>query len=124
MREAQLFSGSHSAEDEDELHRDLETLQVQMMKVISNTFSSSTSSGQLRGAIVSIQLQEQQDQWWAERPEDLVPMWRPQKCLHVHDSLLEKMVMSRLREAAESSDGGRLSSPLKNQVTSDTDQMC
>lgn len=124
VREEQLFSqDSPRGEDEDQLQRDLEALKLQILMVIQNTFTSFCSSPgepqDLRSALASIQQQELQDRRWSGCPEDnRVPVWRPQKFLSDHNTLLSKMVSSRLLKAAEDewSSAEALSSPLKRQV--------
>ncbi|XP_029282154.1 tumor necrosis factor alpha-induced protein 2-like isoform X3 [Cottoperca gobio] len=129
IREEQLFSqDSPSEEEEDLLQRDFEALRLQLWMSVHNTFSScsfssssSSSSLQLkvlRSAVASIQQQEVQDRRWTGCPEEQVPVWRPQKCLSTHNSLLQNMVRDRLREAAEDGcrDTGGLSTPLKREV--------
>lgn len=122
MREEQLFSQDLcSEEEEDQLLRDFEGLRLQILMAVHRTFSSSSSSKLdiLRSAVVSIQQQEQQDQRWRECPGNRVPMWRPQRCLSTHNTLLRNLVETRLMEATEDSDGGpqRLSSRLKREVS-------
>ncbi|XP_031694611.1 tumor necrosis factor alpha-induced protein 2-like isoform X1 [Anarrhichthys ocellatus] len=122
IREEQLFSqDSPSEEEEDQLQKDFEALRLQMWIAVHNTFTSTSSSGHLkvlRSAVASIQQQETQDRRWIGCPEDQVPVWRPQKCLRTHNTLLHNMVESRLMKAAEDdcSDTEELSSPLKRQV--------
>ncbi|KAL7388006.1 hypothetical protein ABVT39_005235 [Epinephelus coioides] len=134
IREEQLFSqDSHSEEEEkDQLQRDFEALRLQMWMAVHNTFTTSSSSPSpsssctspsehlkvLRSAVASIQQQEVQDQRWTDCAKDRVPVWRPQKCLSTHNTLLQKMVESRLMKAAEEDCSGteRLSSPLKKEV--------
>ncbi|XP_041660871.1 tumor necrosis factor alpha-induced protein 2-like [Cheilinus undulatus] len=124
MREEQLFSQASISEgDEDQLHKDLEDLMLQIWTAIHDTFASSPTSfsGEmevLRSAVLAIQLQEEQDRRWTGSPEDRVPVWRPQKCLSTHNRLLQNMVESRLVKAAEEEQGGAdgLSSPLKREV--------
>ncbi|KAM7368457.1 hypothetical protein PAMP_014671 [Pampus punctatissimus] len=121
IREEQLFSqDSHSEEEEDQLQKELEGLQLQILMAIQNTFTSS-SLGELevlRSAVASIQQQEEQDRQWASRPAGQAPVWRPQKCLSRHNTLLCTMVEFRLKEAAEDDSGGanQLSSPVKREV--------
>lgn len=124
IREEQLFcQDCVDEEEEDQLQRELEALQLQILMVIHNTFTSSSSSssgqvGALRSAVASIQQQEEQDRRWAGRPAGRVPAWRPQKCLSSHNTLLCNMVESRLTEAADDESGGadQLSSPVKREV--------
>ncbi|KAM7396056.1 hypothetical protein PAMA_007367 [Pampus argenteus] len=121
IREEQLFSqDSPSEEEEDQLQKELEALQLQILMAIQNTFTSS-SLGELevlRSAVASIQQQEEQDQRWAGRPAGQAPVWRPQKCLSRHNTLLCNMIEFRLKEAAEDDSGGanQLSSPVKREV--------
>uniref|UniRef100_A0A672ZU13 Uncharacterized protein n=1 Tax=Sphaeramia orbicularis TaxID=375764 RepID=A0A672ZU13_9TELE len=119
MREEQLFGqDSHSEEDEDQLHKDLEALWLQIQMAVHNTFTSSTGDLEvLRSAVASIQQQEKQDQRWAGCPEDQVPVWRPQKCLRNHNILLQKVVQSRLKKAVEelADETNGLSSALKKE---------
>lgn len=122
MREEQLFTQDLcSEEEEDQLLRDFEALRLQILMAVHRTFSSSSSSKLdiLRNAVVSIQQQEQQDQRWRECPGNRVPMWRPQRCLSAHNTLLRNMVETRLMEATEDNEGGpeRLSSHLKREVS-------
>ncbi|XP_078029734.1 tumor necrosis factor alpha-induced protein 2a isoform X2 [Epinephelus lanceolatus] len=136
IREEQLFSqDSHSEEEEkDQLQRDFEALRLQMWMAVHNTFTTSSSSPSsspsssctspsehlkvLRSAVASIQQQEVQDRRWTDCAKDRVPVWRPQKCLSTHNTLLQKMVESRLMKAAEEDCSGTegLSSPLKKEV--------
>lgn len=122
MREEQLFSqDSCSEEEEDQLLTDFE-VSVQIWTAVQNTFSA-TSSGHLemlRSALVSIQQQEDQDQRWKSCLGTRVPAWRPQRFLSTHHRLLGTMVESRLMEAMKEEPGGpgRLSSPLKREVSS------
>ncbi|XP_054451944.1 tumor necrosis factor alpha-induced protein 2-like, partial [Anoplopoma fimbria] len=140
IREEQLFSqDSPSEEEEDQLQKDFEALRLQMWMAVDNTFttstsstfttiasssstaSSSSSSGQLkvlRSAVASIQQQEMQDRLWTGCLEERVPVWRPQKCLRTHNTLLHHLVESRLMKAAEDDcrEPEELSSPLKRQV--------
>ncbi|XP_026196966.1 tumor necrosis factor alpha-induced protein 2-like isoform X3 [Anabas testudineus] len=121
VREQQLFSQDFPSEqEEDQLHKDLEDLMVQIWMAINNTFTSS-SPGQLkvlRSAVASIQQQEEQDRRWTSCLEDQVPVWRPQKCLSTHYTLLQNMVESRLKDAAEEDSSGpnEPSSPVKKEV--------
>ncbi|KAG7508795.1 tumor necrosis factor alpha-induced protein 2-like isoform X3 [Solea senegalensis] len=119
-REEQLFSRGLSSEDEEQLQKDFNSLKKQLCLVVENIFTSSSSRqlDTLRSAVVSIQQQEAQDQRWAGRPDDRRPTWRPLKCVSSHNALLQSIVESRLREAAEdeSSGGGELSSAVKRQV--------
>ncbi|XP_068610229.1 tumor necrosis factor alpha-induced protein 2-like [Brachionichthys hirsutus] len=126
LREEQLFSqGSPSEEEEDDLYKDSEALRLQLWVAVHNTFTSSSSSSSsagpmeiLRSAVASIQQQEVQDRRWAGCPEDQVPVWRPQRCLRTHNTLVQKMVESRLTKATEEDSAGAegLSSPLKRKV--------
>ncbi|XP_037607368.1 tumor necrosis factor alpha-induced protein 2-like isoform X3 [Sebastes umbrosus] len=126
IREEQLFSqDSRSEEEEDQLQKDFEALNLQMWMAVHSTFNTSTTSSSssehlkvLRSAVASIQQQEEQDRRWAGCPEERVPVWRPQKCLSTHNTLLQNMVVSRLMKAAEEDCGeaNRLSSPLKKEV--------
>ncbi|XP_029705440.1 tumor necrosis factor alpha-induced protein 2-like [Takifugu rubripes] len=123
MREEQLFTQDFcSEEEEDQLLRDFETLRLQIWMAVHSTFSSSSLSKLdiLRSAMVSIQQQEEQDQRWKECPGNRVPMWRPQRCLSTHNTLLRNMVEARLLKATEEDEGGpnRLSSHLKREVCS------
>uniref|UniRef100_A0A668VSG5 Uncharacterized protein n=1 Tax=Oreochromis aureus TaxID=47969 RepID=A0A668VSG5_OREAU len=124
-REEDLFRHDLvNEEEEDELHKDFKALQLKLWKAINDTFTpSSTSSsagelGVLRSAMASIQQQEAQDRRWRDCQEEQVPRWRPQKCLSIHNILLQNMVEGRIKEAAEDTSGGtdRLSSPVKRQV--------
>lgn len=122
MREEQLFTQDFcSEEEEDQLLRDFETLRLQIWVAVHSTFSSSSLSklDVLRSAMVSIQQQEEQDQRWKDCPGNRVPMWRPQRCLSTHNTLLRNMVEARLLEATEEDEGGpnRLSSHLKREVS-------
>lgn len=128
IREEQLYSqDSPSEEEEDQLQRDFESLRLQIWMAVHNTFttssSSSTSSSEqlevLRSAVASIQQQEVQDQHWMGCLEGRVPVWRPQKCLSTHNTLLQNMVESRLTKAAEDDLSGTdgLSSPVKREVS-------
>ncbi|XP_035534138.1 tumor necrosis factor alpha-induced protein 2-like [Morone saxatilis] len=123
IREEQLFSQDNpSEEEEDQLQRDFEALRLKICMAIDNTFTSSTSSLEhlevLRSAVASIQQQEEQDRRWVGCLEDRVPVWRPQKCLSTHNSLLQNMVQSRLRKGSEEEPSGTdgLSSPVKKEV--------
>nr|XP_046229949.1 tumor necrosis factor alpha-induced protein 2-like isoform X2 [Scatophagus argus] len=122
-REEQLFSQvSPSEEDEDQLHKDFEALRLQLWMAVHNTFTSPSASLQhlevLRSAVASIQQQEVQDQRWVGHLGDHVPVWRPQKCLSTHNSLLRNMVESRLWKATEEDSSGAdgLSSPVKKEL--------
>lgn len=121
-REEDLFSyDSVNEEEEDELHKDFEALQLKLWMAINDTFTPSSSAGELkvlRSAMVSIQQQEAQDRRWRDCQEERVPRWRPQKCLSIHNILLQNMVEGRIKEAAKDTSGGtdRLSSPVKRQV--------
>ncbi|XP_044024199.1 tumor necrosis factor alpha-induced protein 2a isoform X2 [Siniperca chuatsi] len=129
IREQQLFTqDSPSEEEEDQLQRDFEDLRQKIWMAVQNTFvsfsassSCSSSSGELevlRSAVASIQQQEVQDQHWKGCQEHRVPVWRPQKCLSTHNTLLQNMVESRLMNTAEDDSSGTdgLSSPLKREV--------
>ncbi|XP_062268015.1 tumor necrosis factor alpha-induced protein 2a [Platichthys flesus] len=121
IQEELLFSHDSSSEDEDQLLREFEALKLKIWMAIHNTFTWSSSSGQLdvlRSAVASIQQQEAQDQRWTCRPHDRLPVWRPLNCLRTHNTLLQNMVASRLRKAAEDELSGThsLSSPMKRQV--------
>lgn len=130
IREEQLFSqDSPSEEEEDRLQRDFEALRLQLWMAIHNTFTPTppSSSGKLevlRSAVVSIQQQEVQDQRWMDCQEDRVPVWRPQKCFSTHNSLLQNIVESRMMKTTEDESGGAdgLSSPLKREVSPQSDQ--
>ncbi|XP_016888974.1 tumor necrosis factor alpha-induced protein 2-like isoform X2 [Cynoglossus semilaevis] len=120
-REAQLFSQDRSSEDDkaakEQLHKDFEDLKVQLQTVVEKTFSDQPSA--LRSAVICIQQQETQDQLWTSAPEDTRPPWRPLKCRHAHDVLLQNIVSARLRNAREQQVSGEqqeLSSVLKRQV--------
>ncbi|KAM4529367.1 tumor necrosis factor alpha-induced protein 2-like isoform 2-T2 [Fundulus diaphanus] len=123
LREEDLFSqDSHSEEEEDQLHKDFESLSIQIWIAVHNTFAPPSPSEDhlevLRSAVDSIQQQEMQDQRWKDRPKDKVPVWRPQKWWSAHNRLLQKMVESRLIEAMEEQSGEaeQLSSAVKKQV--------
>ncbi|KAF7644161.1 hypothetical protein LDENG_00226680 [Lucifuga dentata] len=125
LREEELFSQeAPSEEEEDQLQRDFEALLVQIWMAVDNTFSAAASSSSrelkvLQSAVASILQQEEQDWRWADRLQQNVPVWRPQKCLSTHTKVLHNVVESRLRSAegdSASSGGGGLSSPLKRQV--------
>lgn len=81
-REEDLFSyDSVNEEEENELHKDFETLQLKLWMAINDTFTPSSSAGELkvlRSAMVSIQ-QQVQDRRWRDCQEERVPRWRPQK---------------------------------------------
>ncbi|XP_026050386.1 tumor necrosis factor alpha-induced protein 2-like isoform X1 [Astatotilapia calliptera] len=121
-REEDLFSyDSVNEEEEDELHKDFEALQLKLWMAINDTFTPSSSAGELkvlRSAMVSIQQQEAQGRRWRDCQEERVPRWRPQKCLSIHNILLQNMVEGRIKEAAKDTSGGTdwLSSPVKRQV--------
>lgn len=123
IREDQLFSqNAPSEEEEDQLQKDFEALRLQILMAVHNTFTSSSSSGQLkvlRSSVASIQQQEVQDRRWMVLLEDRVPVWRPQKCLSAHNTVLQNMVEARMMKATEedSSGTGGLSSPLKKEVS-------
>ncbi|XP_035474356.1 tumor necrosis factor alpha-induced protein 2-like isoform X1 [Scophthalmus maximus] len=121
VREEQLFSQDSTSEDNSRLQKDFEDLTLQIWTTVQNTFTSSSSSGQLdqlRNAVACIQQQEVQDRRWTDRPEDRLPVWRPLKCISAHNTLLHNLVESRLTEAAEDESGGTegFSSPLKREV--------
>ncbi|XP_028252650.1 tumor necrosis factor alpha-induced protein 2a isoform X2 [Parambassis ranga] len=127
IREEELFSqAAPSEEDEDQLQRDLEDLKLQIWAAVHNSFtmsSSSSAAGQfkvLRSAVDAILQQEAQDRRWTDSPQDQVPVWRPQKCLSTHNSLLQNMVESRLTAAVATDDNmagtDKLSSNVKKQV--------
>lgn len=121
IREDQLFSqNAPSEEEEDQLLKDFEALRLQILMNVHNTFTS--SSGQLkvlRSSVASIQQQEAQDRRWMVLLEDRVPVWRPQKCLSAHNTVLQNMVEARMMKATEEdlSGTGGLSSPLKKEVS-------
>lgn len=121
-REEKLLSHDcPSEEEEDQLHRDFEALQLKLWMAINDTFTPVSSAGQLevlRSAMASIQQQEVQDHRWRDCHEERVPRWRPQKCLSIHNVLLQNMVERRMAEAAEADSGGtdQLSSPMKRKV--------
>lgn len=122
VREEQLFSqDSFSEQEEDQLHKDLEDLIMQIWMAINNTFTSSSPEQLkiLRSAVASLQQQEEQDRRWRGCLEARVPVWRPQKCLSTHNTLLQNMVESRLRNAAEEDLSGlnEPSSPVKKEVS-------
>ncbi|XP_040919869.1 tumor necrosis factor alpha-induced protein 2a isoform X2 [Toxotes jaculatrix] len=121
IREEQVFSQDCPSEDEDQLQKDFEALKLQILMAIDNTFSTPSSLGHLdvlRSAVASIQQQEVQDRRWTDCSEDRLPVWRPLKCLSSHNSLLQNIVDSRLKTAAEDELTGpdRLSSPVKREV--------
>uniref|UniRef100_A0A4W6EHE8 Tumor necrosis factor, alpha-induced protein 2b n=1 Tax=Lates calcarifer TaxID=8187 RepID=A0A4W6EHE8_LATCA len=120
LREEQFFSQDSPDEEEDQLLKDFEELKLQMWMAIHNTFTSSSSEqlNILRSAVASIQQQEVQDRLWTGRPEDRVPVWRPLKCISTHNNLLQKIVESRVKKAAEDELSGteELSSPVKREV--------
>ncbi|XP_029352729.1 tumor necrosis factor alpha-induced protein 2-like [Echeneis naucrates] len=120
IREEQLFCQDSPSEEEDQLLKDLEDLKLRMWLAIHDTFSCSSTEqlDVLRSAMAAIQLQEVQDQRWADRPESRFPVWRPLKLIRTHNSLLQKMVESRLTEAAEDELSGTdgLSSAVKRKV--------
>ncbi|XP_017282900.1 tumor necrosis factor alpha-induced protein 2a [Kryptolebias marmoratus] len=121
LREEELFSlDVHREDEEDQLQRDIENLRIQIWITVHNTFTSSASRDLevLRSAVASIQQQEEQDQRWKDCPKDQVPVWRPQRWLSTHNQLLQKMVESRLSQAAEenSRETDQLSSAVKKQV--------
>lgn len=79
--------------------------------------------GDAEECLVSIQQQEDQDQQWKSCLGTQVPAWRPQRFLSTHHRLLGTMVESRLMEVMkamkeEPGGPGRLSSPLKREVSS------
>lgn len=122
VREEQLFSqDSISEQEEDQLHKDLEDLVVQIWIAINNTFTSTTPEelAILRSAVASLQQQEEQDRRWTGCVGARVPEWRPQKCLNTHNTLLQNIVESRLKNAVEE-DLSKLNepmSPLKKEVS-------
>ncbi|XP_067337323.1 tumor necrosis factor alpha-induced protein 2a isoform X1 [Channa argus] len=122
IREEQLFTQDCPCEqDEDQLHKDLEALLLQIWMAVHNSFTSPSSPGELevlRSAVASIQQQEVQDRRWMGCVNVRVPCWRPQKCLSNHNVLLQNMVQSRMKIAAEDDWSGTdgPSSPVKNEV--------
>ncbi|XP_041831417.1 tumor necrosis factor alpha-induced protein 2a isoform X3 [Melanotaenia boesemani] len=123
LKEEELFrQESPNEEAEDQLQQDFEALGVRIWMAIQDTFTSSPPSAEhlevLRSAVASIQQQEQQDQRWTENPENRVPVWRPHRYLSTHNMLLQKMVVARLRKAAEEEEvrADQLSSEGKRQV--------
>ncbi|XP_013999280.2 tumor necrosis factor alpha-induced protein 2 [Salmo salar] len=96
-------------DDEDTLQKDYETLLLHLWMAVHTTFSS-TPSGEhleiLRSAVETITLLEEKDQQWEVRLEGSseAPVWRPHQCRLTHDTLLEKIVDSRMRNAAVEED--------------------
>lgn len=96
-------------DDEDTLQKDYETLLLHLWMAVHTTFSS-TPSGEhleiLRSAVETITLLEEKDQQWEGRLEGSseAPVWRPHQCRLTHDTLLEKIVDSRMRNAAVEED--------------------
>ncbi|XP_071225592.1 tumor necrosis factor alpha-induced protein 2-like isoform X2 [Salvelinus alpinus] len=102
-------------DDKDTLQKDYETLLLHLWMAVHTTFSS-TPSGEhleiLRSAVETITLLEEKDQQWEGRPEGSseAPVWRPHQSRRTHDTLLEKMVESRMRNAAVEEDNISVSS--------------
>ncbi|XP_038824377.1 tumor necrosis factor alpha-induced protein 2-like [Salvelinus namaycush] len=105
----------YNEDDKDTLQKDYETLLLHLWMAVHTTFSS-TPSGEhleiLRSAVETITLLEEKDQQWEGRPEGSseAPVWRPHQCRLTHDTLLEKMVESRMRNAAVEEDNISVSS--------------
>ncbi|KAK2855782.1 hypothetical protein Q5P01_004517 [Channa striata] len=122
IKEEQLFTQDCPCEqDEDQLHKDLEALLLQIWMAIHSSFTSPPCPGELKvlkSAVASIQQQEVQDRRWMGCVDGRVPAWRPQKCLRNHNILLQNMVQTRLKIAAEDdrSATDELSSPVKKEV--------
>ncbi|XP_029590163.1 tumor necrosis factor alpha-induced protein 2-like [Salmo trutta] len=114
-------------DDEDTLHKDYETLLLHLWMAVHTTFSS-TPSGEhleiLRSAVETITLLEEKDQQWEGRREGSseTPVWRPHQCRLTHDTLLEKIVDSRMRNAAVEEDNVSVSN--SNLSTSMEREVC
>ncbi|XP_056150226.1 tumor necrosis factor alpha-induced protein 2a [Lampris incognitus] len=90
-------------EEKDKLQKDFEALLLQVWVAVHDTFNTSSPEDTLQvlqSAVASIQQLEEQDRRWQGHDEDLVPVWRPQRCLQTHNALLRTMVESRLQAAA------------------------
>lgn len=127
IKEDQLFSQDPPNEqEEDQLHKDLEALMVQVWMAINSTFTSSSPEQLkvLRSAVASIQQQEEQDRRWTGCLEGRVPAWRPQKCLSTHNILLQSIVDFRLKDAVEEqlSEPNEPLSPVKKEVSPQREQ--
>ncbi|XP_013999277.1 tumor necrosis factor alpha-induced protein 2 isoform X1 [Salmo salar] len=138
LREDQLFGQETmtveglgqvcNEDDKDMLQKDYETLLLHLWMAVHTTFSS-TPSGEhleiLRSAVETITLLEEKDQQWEGRPEGSreAPVWRPHQCRLTHDTLLEKMVESQMRNAAVEEDNISVSS-VDNLSTSMKREVC
>ncbi|XP_067098188.1 tumor necrosis factor alpha-induced protein 2a [Osmerus mordax] len=125
QKSAQTEGGSptRSGEEEDKLHADYQTLLVQLWMAVHDSFSPAPSREHLevlRGAVIAVMQQEEQDRQWEDRPDGLSPPeWRPLRCRSTHNSLLQMMVESRLRNATVQQDiegADNLSTDMKREV--------
>ncbi|KAJ8356458.1 hypothetical protein SKAU_G00192520 [Synaphobranchus kaupii] len=103
--------------EKDELQEDYETFLVQMWLAIQNSFTDEPGNLEaLRSAVSLIVQEEEQDQRWQEKAGVEAPVWRPQRCRHTHDALLQVMVEKRMECVEDVGVAERLSSSLKKEV--------
>ena len=114
---------TRSGEEEDKLHEDYQTLLVQLWMAVHDSFNPAPSREHLevlRCAVIAVMQQEEQDRQWEDCPDGLSPPeWRPLMCRSYHNSLLQKMVESRLRNATVQRDiegADNLSTDMKREV--------
>ncbi|XP_063079118.1 tumor necrosis factor alpha-induced protein 2a isoform X2 [Engraulis encrasicolus] len=110
------------AKERDQLQRDYEKLQVHVHMVVHDTFQQNTCGDyqkELHSAVTSIMQEEEQDKRWLEPAEGQdTPDYRPRECLANHNTLLQKIAESRIKNAeeGENSAADKLSTSFKKQV--------
>lgn len=94
-------AGQPEQEEEAELKRDYEALMEAVWQTVRKSLHPLDQSEQsaLKEAVQAIQQEEEQDRKWEESGGQRRPDWRPQRCRHAHDILLEEMVRERMQEA-------------------------
>ncbi|TSK58100.1 Tumor necrosis factor alpha-induced protein 2 [Bagarius yarrelli] len=102
-REMCLFISQPSSEEvlctddaKNSLKKDYETLMDHLKMAVHNSFNIENQE-MLRNAITAIVQQEEQDRLWEEASEE-APLWRPMRCLLIHDTLVKEVVEEQLQQ--------------------------
>ena len=83
------------------MRRDYEALLEEVWQTVRKALQplDQSEQGALKEAVLAIQQEEEQDRRWEETETERRPDWRPRRCRHAHDRLLEEMVSERVRGA-------------------------
>ncbi|KAJ8269995.1 hypothetical protein GJAV_G00109110 [Gymnothorax javanicus] len=125
-REELLFqrgSGPEGTETEawekqvDALQADYETLLVQVLLAIQNSFGTTAGEMVALSSAVGVVLQEEeQDRRWQVENGSEAPPWRPRQYQLTHDALLQGIVKKRMDNMEDVACAEKLSSSLKKDV--------